>query len=256
MAGLASLSQAFGGSGGSGEKRVSATLIAVGPDGSPVETTDEGEYVPGALRLQYFPDTISDNKGTVVSKRVIPGASLPIYQWISGGERIISFGATFTTDVDFISITTGQKDQSILQRLDNVGAKSRNQDPRAGVAWLRRFLIPSYSQNGSDIGSPLSVAPNRILLNIPHSGIGIAGGASPYGDDSVLCFLSQCDVVYEAFFPSGLPRIVVVSLAFTEVAQNNGTVIFNQDNRVMRDYILGNRDSTPGYTLTSTATEL
>jgi hypothetical protein len=36
--------------------------------------------------------------------------------------------------------------------------------------------------------------------------------------------MTQCDITWEQFFPSGLPRIASVQLSFAEVAQSGGSV--------------------------------
>ena len=49
--------------------------------------------------------------------------------------------------------------------------------------------------------------------------------------------MTQCDITYDAFFPSGLPRIATVSLAFAEIAQFGGVVHFPRRNTNMDDAV-------------------
>ena len=145
------------------------------------------------LAFQYFPDTLSDTKAINYSTKDIPGASLPIYQWVSSGARVITFTAQFTTDVDLTSSPT------IPLRIKAAGLNARNVDIRSAVVWLRGLTLPQYV-TASNLGVPITYAPNKVILNIPGSGIGIAGGDSGIiNDDSVVCLMLQCDVTWEAF---------------------------------------------------------
>lgn len=171
-------------------------------------------------RLQYFPDTVQDTKGVNWSPKDIPGASLPLYQWTSSGERSLSFTSIFTTDVD-LSVNP---DATTEPR-----TKQRNVDIRSAVLWLRSFLLPSYSTTNDKYGAAgLTRAPAKLLLTIQNSGIGWAGGPNyALGDpDTIVAIMTECSVEWTAFFPSGLPRIASVGLAFAQVAQFRGMVKF------------------------------
>lgn len=111
------------------------------------------------LSFQYFPESISDTKGVNQQNKEIPGASLPLYQWVSSGERLISFTASFTADMDIT--TNPDLRQGALRR--------RNPDIRSALLWLRRFLMPSYSASRT-------FPPAKLRLHIPNSGIGLIGG--------------------------------------------------------------------------------
>ena len=188
--------------------------------------------------FQYFPETITDTKAINYQTREIPGGSLPLYQWISSGERVISFTALFTTDVDLLV------DPSSFLKIKQNGQLRRNVDVRTALLWLRRFLLPRYDDDGG-LGVPLTSAPRKMILRIPNSGFGLTGGT--YGaeayqgegafsnpivhdpvveGDAIPCIMTQCDITYEAFFPSGLPRIASVQLQLAQIAQLAGTVNF------------------------------
>jgi len=204
------------------QRKVAAYIVPLKANGEP-ETGD-------ALRFQYFPESVSDTKAVNWAPREIPGASLPIYNWISSGERTISFTAVFTTDVDLVVAekNKGFGTSDIATRLKNIKAEDRNVDIRAAVLWLRAFMLPTYDTEGP-LGVPAATAPPRLLLVFPKSGMGTAGGAYITGNvpDELQCVMTQCDVNYEAWFPSGLPRVATVSLAFAQVAQNpSGAVTF------------------------------
>ena len=174
-----------------------------------------------ALRFQYFPESINDSKQVNYANRQIPGGSLPLYHWISGGERIISFTAVFSTDVD-LSLKTVQDYASDIK---NFGLEDRNVDVGAALLWLRSFLMPTYDKNNGY--RPL--APPKAILAVRNTGLGVLGGADSRGGrvfDSVRVIMTQCDIEHRAFFPSGNPRIASVSLSFAQIAQSAGAVEF------------------------------
>jgi hypothetical protein len=91
-------------------------------------------------------------------------------------------------------------------------------DLRVVVSWLRWFMYPSY---GSSSGNQPVYEPAKALLVLPNSGIGHSGV------DYVVTVMDQCDVTYQEFFESGVPRIIEVSLAFKEVVQSGRAVRFH-----------------------------
>jgi hypothetical protein len=188
-----------------------------------LQEMEEPNDIPGTmLAFQYFPDTITDSKGVAYRNREVPGGSLPIYQWVHGGDRIVSFTSVFSCDVDLGDSQTDTLTKAAT--LKALGVADRNVDIRAAVVWLRRFMYPRYGDAGSS-DSPITYAPRKCVLSIPNSGLGLAG-CSGHGDDAVLCFMTQCEVHWVAYFPNGIPRLATVSLSFTETAQFGGTVRF------------------------------
>lgn len=195
---------------------------------------DKSSYVG----FQYFPETLNDSKAVNYQQKEIPGGSLPLYQWVASGERLISFTAVFTCDVDYgatalttdlSSGTAASVTAAALQgRLKSAGQLTRNPDLRGAVAWLRRYMLPTYEGDAFE-GTNFTKAPNKLRLYIPNSGIGYAGGGIS-SNDSIYCVMTQCEVTYEAFFPSGWCRALTVSLSFAEIPQRNGGVYFPHAN--------------------------
>lgn len=231
------------------QKKTDAYLIELNEQGGPLYEVSANGPITSHLAFQYFPDSITDSKGINYQQKEIPGASLPLYQWVSGGERLISFTAQFTTDVDLISVggATGTAallgtGQGIEDRLKSAGASRRNVDIRAALAWLRRYMYPTYNNGASNAvaggGTTITQAPKKLRLVLPSSGIGHAG-ASANISDSVRVIMTQCDITYDAFFPSGLPRIATVALAFAEIAQFGGFVEFPQRGDYMDSAVSG-----------------
>lgn len=180
------------------------------------------------FQFQYFPETLSDTKAINYSPREALGGNLPIYQWINGGERLITFTAMFTTDLDpgyhtRTELTERSQQRQALEQLKEKGYGTRNVDVRGAITYLRSCLMPTYETDKV-------IAPPVLILEIPGSGIGIAGGHAPENDtafDSIWCLMTQCDVEYRQFFPqSGLPRIAAVTLAFAQVGQFAGGISF------------------------------
>lgn len=197
-----------------------------GPNDSPT---------PGsAKRLQYFPESLSDTKTVNWQTKEIPGGSLPLYQYIGSGERTIGFTAVFTSDIDLIVASNAATNlvggaQSLDEGLTSQALRARNVDIRAAVAWLRQYQLPTYTGTSGQ-GRAFISPPKKLRLYIPNSGIGLAGGEPASGGnalhDAINCILTQCEVTWEAFFPSGLPRKVSVQLTFAQIAQMGGSVQF------------------------------
>jgi len=186
----------------------------------------QSDVPEGTLAFQYWPETITDTKATNWQNKAIPGGNLPLYAWINGAERIISFSTIFATDVDVTKwvndVHSSDVDESFQGELKQKGLDSRNFDVRGALLWLRSFLMPTYNVNGSYFPPP------KLLLSIPGSRFGLYAGSAA-GDtdsDSITAVMTQCDFEYRAFFPNGVPRIVSVSLAFAQIAQRDGIVNF------------------------------
>lgn len=218
---------------------------------------DESDAPTGDNQVfQYYPETVTDTKAVNYQQKEIFGGSLPLYQWVSGGERLISFSVVFTCDVDLLNAVDQSVSTEIYQRLKSAGQERRNVDIRAAVMWLRGYMLPSYgtatieTQVGKDSGgTQLTFAPRKLVLSMPGTGIGFAGGDDGIsGQDSVLCHMTQCDVTYEALFPSGLPRAATVQVAFAQIAQFRGAVQFPQRSSFYDDVRKG-RGITLGYNL-------
>ena len=231
--GLQSLASALGGS-GINELRSEVLLTGLHP------ITEEPEET---FVFQYFPESITDSKAINHQSREVVGGTLPVYQWISSGERTIGFTAQFASDVDLLAQGT-QKAGEIYDRLRTAGVARRSVVIRTALAYLRSFLFPRYAEQG-----PVSTqAPRKIRLTIPKSGIGLNGGAgvNTVSPDTVYCLMNQCEITYEAFFPSGNPRLVSVQLSFAQIAQYGGQVNFPQ---TAVDWLPGISDSGGGHSV-------
>ena len=213
-----------------------------------LEAGSDAQVRDRALKFQYFPDTVQDSKAVNYSPKEIPGGSLPVYQWVSSGERMVTFTAVFTSDVDPVDVAKLRSEDVLKQE----GSSRDNVDIRSAVTWLRRFVLPSYPDNDS-----LSVrAPRKLLLVLPNSGIGLYGGCAggglgPAGGsaDSIVCLMTQCDLSIEAFFPSGAPRVATVQLSFVQIPQYNNSVHFPGASNAMESVVNGIPEKYMGYSL-------
>lgn len=201
------------------------------------EYDDRGKLVTGhdgrpeGFRFQYFPATVTMNKSQNYAVKNPFGASLPIRQWVGGGDNPIGFTAEFSCDVDLMA--NGQAAGAVLmKRLHAAGAEDFNPDIRSALAWLGNMQSPTYGAEAID-----TRPPPALLLILPGSGIGLVHGdpGSAVATDSAPCVLESMDVTYEAFFPSGLPRLVQVQLSFQRIPQIGGSVTFPGRTAVSRE---------------------
>lgn len=232
MAGLSSLSSAVSGA-YSAERRTRARIFAATANGSPVlsgtAVGTSGRPIPPPIVFQYFPESIDDTKQVNYQASDIPGGSLPVYQWLSSGARVISFTTFFSTDTQLLDPANPENlNVSLIERQDNLVLNGRNVDIRSYVAALRSYTFPYYNVAGDNTKSYLPAEPWSLILEIPHSGIGLAGGLSggAIDRDRVLCKMLTCDVRYLKFFPTGLPRLASVDLSFGQIGQINNTMSF------------------------------
>jgi hypothetical protein len=120
-------------------------------------------------------------------------------------------------------LPSGTPAESPYVKMENRGLLSgleigkRDIDLRAVVAWLRWYTYPHYGI-GEDVRA---YEPAKCLLVLPHTKLGHTG------TDYIVSVMTQCDVTYEAWFPSGFPRIIEVSLEFAEVVQEGARVRFH-----------------------------
>lgn len=215
MAGLASLasrSASF-----INDKRTQAFLITHDPE--------KNDTPSSAVAFQYFPESLSDTKAVSWQAKEVPGGSLPLYQWTGSGERTISFTAQFSTDIDpFASKALSNKTDAAIyaDRMKQQGINKYNVDVRSAIAWVRSFMYPKYTSAGT-------IPPPKLTLFLPNSGIGMAGGESQFIDaHSMTCVMTQCEVTWDKFFPSGNARLATASLGFAQIPQLANTVVFPQ----------------------------
>jgi hypothetical protein len=177
---------------------------------------------PEGFRFQYFPSTITVNKSQDYAVKKPFGASLPVRQWVGGGDNPIGFTAEFSCDVDLMA-KGAAAGAALMKKLHAAGAEDFNPDIRSALAWLGNMQSPTYGPEAIN-----TKPPPALLLVLPGSGIGLVNGdpGGAVATDSAPCVLDSMDVTYEAFFPSGLPRLVQVALSFQRIPQIGGSIVF------------------------------
>lgn len=192
MAGLLGLVGAFANSSGGFLKDESARAYII-----PLKKTGSGD-ADNARSFQFWPAELSDNQAINYANKQIPGSNLPFYQWISGGEHIVSFTATFAADLQY---SDDRYDVAIHEDKHTV-------DVAAAVKWLRFLCYPDYIKN-QEFADP----PPSLILVFPNTPIG------QDMSDRMNCIMTQCDVTWKKWFPDGSPRLAEVQLSFAEIVQ-------------------------------------
>jgi hypothetical protein len=205
----------------------------------------ENDLPDGTLALQYWPESVSDTKATNWANKAIPGGNLPLYSWINGAERVISFSTIFATDVDVTKWTAdptaSQADDTFLGELKQKGLDTRNIDIRGALLWLRSFLMPTYNADGTYLPPP------KCEMVIPGSRLGYGAGGTSSNPDGIISIMTQCDIDYRAFFPNGVPRIASVSLSFAQLPQWLGIVKFPGYSSVFSGLVKDGADGVAPY---------
>lgn len=226
MSGIASILSVIRGGGRPQPQR--AYIIPLDVRNGDAALDDQRRY------FQYFPETIQDTKQVNWETKNIPGLSHPLYQWISGGAREISFTAVFSRDR-----VLSEQENAYLGRVVNTpglvaGQQSlsdpRNLDIPGAVAWLRSFMYPTYQSNSdpTESGKQFHIStsrpkpPSKLLLGLP--GLRLGNGQPGGHLDEIVCLMTQCEVSYEGFFEDGTPRLAKVALAFAETIQVNSSI--------------------------------
>lgn len=156
--------------------------------------------------FQYYPDNIQDTYNPEWSTKQVPGGSHPLYQWVGGTGRDITFTARFTAERDL---------DDFRGRPSGLLPSDRyTVDVRGALARLRSYMLPSYgNQEGSGISSRTR-PPRKLHLTL--EGLGIGGE----DEDTILVILRSAPITYESSFPNGHPRVVEVSITVSQIVQH------------------------------------
>lgn len=162
--------------------------------------------------FQYWPSQIQDSYEAEWVTKQIPGGSHPLYQWVSGSGRTISFEAIFTSEVDEDSSVTAQNFGTTAIGAALIPSARYTVNVAAAINTLQSFQYPTYRTGGK---KSVTEPPPRLRLVLPGTRIGRADGY-----DDILCFLKSAKITHESAFPSGRPRVATVALEFIETVQN------------------------------------
>src|SRR3990172_6961093 len=115
-----------------GEETASVLFTGIGNNGNEMTggTPSDG-FEDTRARLQYFPESLSDSRAVNYETKEIPGGSHPLYQWVAGGERQLSFTAVFTQEIRLTKVSplTGFF----------LSPEKHSADIKSAIAWLRHF---------------------------------------------------------------------------------------------------------------------
>lgn len=150
--------------------------------------------------FQYFPEEVSDSHPPNYAQQEIPGGSHPLYQYVGGMERLITFTATFTSEI---------AEPEKIDDLINTPSAKYTVDVKAALAGLLKFKYADYKKGGQ---SGRTIAPPRLILVLDNMNLG-------RDRDEILVILKSAPVTYQSWFPDGTPRIATVDLEFAECVQ-------------------------------------
>lgn len=171
-----------------------------------------------SLRLQYYPDTISDSKQVTYQTKEIPGASLPLYQFTGGGERLLSFTVRLAADLDV--------DYSDVEALKSKGVARRSAHILSSLVFIRSCMHPFYEGSGEEM---LTYPPPKVLLKFTgKERLDLLGGIAPNvpQEGAIITHVASAEIEFAAFFPSGRPRLVNLSVSFAQEAGFKDTLAF------------------------------
>lgn len=155
--------------------------------------------------FQYYPDNVSDTYNPEYATKQVPSGSHPLYQWVGGTGRDVTFTARFTAELDRGDVR-GKRGGLFPSDRYTV-------DVRAALSRLRSFMMADYgNQQGSGISSRAK-PPKKLHLTL--EGLGLAAN----GEDTILVIVRSAPITYESAFPNGHPRIVEVSMTCSQIVQ-------------------------------------
>jgi len=205
-----------------------------GPQGAQNQTLGPNLRISGALRdvfvFQFWPSQISDRYEVNYATKMIPGGSHPIYQWVGGNGRTISFDATFVSEIDekafpppatftgqiqAQTITAGVPGNLLGSAISAALLPSARYtvNVRAAIAALQKYLYGKYNDIEGKKG--VTEPPKKLVLVLPNTSLGRSEG-----NDGILCILLRADVTMESWYPTGNPRVATVALEFAEIVQH------------------------------------
>ena len=174
------------------------------------------------LYFQYWPQSLQDDYQVEYAEHAIPGGSHPLYQWVGGRGRTLSFEAVFTAEINtkrqFTLASDGPAAASSATGNAVANALTPSSvytvDVAAALARLRSWMMPKYGKGGR-LGE---VDPPKILtLVFPKTKLGGSQGGAL--TDAVTVILRSAPITYESWFPDGQPRVATVQLTFNEIVQ-------------------------------------
>ncbi len=177
---------------------ISGDFSAFAEKSSEAKLIDIEGDTPDSFLFQFWPENIMDDKSVNWGTIELPGGSHPLYHFINGGERTVTFMAQF-----------------YRERLEDVAENGKNnmysRDIGYCVAWLRSKMYPRRD------GAVMLPPPRLELWFDSFDGSMNFQSLNHYYDGVLNCIMTGCQVTYKAWFPNGVPRLAEVNLTFTEI---------------------------------------
>ncbi len=164
------------------------------------------------LVFQYWPASLQDDYQVEYAEHNIPGGTHPLYQWVGGRGRTISFQAVFTSEINTTHATLGARVPAHF-----TPSRQYTVDIAAAVQKIQAWMRPKYGDGGT---KGETSPPKMLKLAFPGTKLGGQGS----GSDVINVILRNAPVTYEGWFPNGQPRYVVIDLTFSEIVQSGGGV--------------------------------
>jgi len=169
-----------------------------------------------ALHFQYWPQSLQDDYQVEYAEHAIPGGSHPLYQWVGGRGRTITFEAVFTAEINTTRTSLSQPLAGLGGPLATGAAAGflpstpYTVDVAAALSKIRSWMLPKYGKGGR-LGE--TDPPKILMLVFPNTKL--AGNS-----DLITVILRSAPVTYESWYPNGQPRIATVQLTFNEIVQS------------------------------------
>lgn len=196
------------------------------------------------LALQYWPESLQISSGVEWASKSILGASHPLKQFITCGDRTLTFTTEFSRDLQGKITDNGNYDGKAISLTgyqvggDEVARDRYNVDVAQAVVWMESMKFPLY-----DAKFPGGFDPPPILWVVfPNTYIGRAKDGTP--TDVFQCVMTDFSATLDAFFPDGTPRHASCQVSFGEVVQ------YKSIKWVGRDSMNKNKMGADGYGVT------
>jgi len=212
-------------------KFYSAAILKVETNGSIIENTE------GIFLLN--PSTWEENKSSNWVPNIIPGQSGPIYQWMSGGPRIVNFEALVTNDTsNFLNPPKPSADSLIDSALGVVGeiasafagvsippigdifggvdeqAEGTDLSITNNLRYYRSLMLPKYNEDkNSLVQSPPLVV---LVVGKTFSNDNMVGGNISAGGDSTAWMVTNLNIKITKQLPNLDPMEALVQFTLHE----------------------------------------
>jgi hypothetical protein len=189
-----------------------------GPQSVYLFPTPTGGELPSqeeALFFPYWPQSHYDDYQVSYVEHIIPGGTHPLYQWVGGAGRTLTFQAVFTSELNTNRLSgemgVGQASATAASAIgvSLLPSTQYTVDVSAALNKVRAWQRPSYG-----IGGSLGAVDPPKILTLAFPGTKLNGTSS-----TLTVILKSAPITIESWFPDGQIRVATVDLTFNEVVQ-------------------------------------